>query len=388
MSKSQTPLRRRLLRAGIATAATAAAVAATTTPAYATAVPVTLSATTGAASTLFSPGVTVVASSTSAWLATAGATPAVLFTTATSCTDKYPTSVPSNAVALTGSVTKFSSYKGSFSTAAAASAPTATTKYLVCIYTGSTGGTDSVIGSASYTAYVSPTGGAADATSGPSSGGTLVTVTGATGLPTTLAGYGAVTLGGVQVESLKPIDATSFSFVTPPHAKSTANEHLLVNTATGGLDDITTGFQYYSAITVTPNYVSGNGADVPIDITGAGFTALNNVGFGALIDTATPHVFLTRGAYDTSGNSANTYTTATVPVTECASVVYVSDNEILCTLKITKTLNLTSTFPKSTATPYGAYSVVVVANSTIGAALSVALPSEITPSATFTVSSK
>lgn len=385
MSKSKISFRRHLLRAGIATATTTAVVASVCTPVYAAAVTLTLSASSAPVSSVAA-GLNISASSTTSWIPSSG-TPKVLLNTAT-CATGYPSSVPSTATD-SGNLTRITGYKGYF-TVATSLAPSATTKYNVCAYLGSTAN-DALIGSSTFTISPSPSISSLDVTSGPSAGGTTVTVTG-TGFPTTAAGFGAATLGSSSITTITPGTATSFTFVTPPNTTTGSALLLTVNTSTAGAMTKSSAFTYYNGISVTPNsavYVSTTAPDTQIDITGAGFTMFSGSVAAWLPDTAHPHVFLTQGAYSPAA-TAHVYTTA--PITECqpATVIFVSDNEIICTLKLTKTL--TTAGPPSTqvgwtnaaAVAPGAYTVSVVADATAVTGTTTGA-SEVTASSTFTV---
>jgi hypothetical protein len=378
MSKSRTSFRRRLLRAGIATAIAAAAAAAVTTPAYATTVPLTLS-TSSASDTAAAAGtVNVVASSTAAWLTAATTTSAkVLFNTATACATTYG-GPPATATAA-GNLTKYSAYRGSF-VAPTTFVLTAATTYRVCVYAGSSSG-DALIGNSTFTIFTAPVITGTDITAGPSTGGTLMTATASGGgLPTTVAGYGTITLGGNAVAGLTAVNATTFSFLTPPHAASTAAEHLIVALASGGTQDFTTGFQYYSSITVTPNSGLYNN-DIPVYITGGGFTALNAFG---LINAAAAHIYLTKGAYVPTDGGAGIFAAASVPMTNCTSPVKLSDTEIICTLALTASIAVGTPWTSATPVARGAYTVSLVNDATILTA-TVSGASKVTPSSTFTV---
>ncbi|GAA1597037.1 IPT/TIG domain-containing protein [Actinoplanes couchii] len=364
MSKSRTSFRRTVLHAGIATATTIVATTAVATPVFANA-PLTLNVT-SANATQITAGVNVIATASTNWLANVSGGK-VFFTTAT-CPTSYPASTPSWTPS--GDLTKFSATKGFFKVATGLPASTATS-YKVCVYAGTTTG-DAYIGTGTFAAAPAPVLTSLDVVTGPAAGGTTVTVTGS-GLPTTAAGYASATLGGVNVGTITAGSATKFSFTTPARAPSGTAQPLVVNFATAGSVTLDTAFTYYNAITVAPN-VGRQNTDTYINITGAGFNALS---WGALASTGA-HVYLTHGAYDKS------FTDAYKVVTECdnASIVPVSDNEIICLLKLSATL---STTPAAVATPVsnGAYTVTVVDNGAKAAAT--VNPSIVSPSATFTV---
>lgn len=212
----------------------------------------------------------------------------------------------------------------------------------------------------------SPTG------SGPAQGGSTLTVSGLTGIPTAAGATLTATLGGSPIDDITPIDATSFSGTTTAHAAGLVN--LSVTTAAGSKSTTNSPYTYTYGITVSPNTAASNTTPV-LDILGAGFSTLTfgTVADGVALDSdnsdgATAYVFLTDNAWNAQDFSVAKDALATKAVTYCNTVLPISDGEIICTLdlgeKIASVTTNTPTFD-ATADPgdavsSGTYTVTVV----------------------------
>ena len=288
MRKSEPSTGSRLLRAGIATAATAAVVmAGSPTPAFAAVVPTTLSSTAGPTTA----GNTITASSTAAQAYLSGVTAPHVTFSIPACQTTYNTTAstaatPSsatvgNVIASAGAMKKITNAKASITVPALAIAVSGatSTKYNVCMYSSSTANSPQV-GSAAYTvatAPVFPGSNVVSPASGPSLGGTKVTITATSGLPTA-AGSITATLGGVAMTSVTPVSATSFTAVTPAHAPGPVG---LVVTTAAGAKTISAAFTYANGITIEPNTAPRTSTAAIIDVMGAGFS---NYTFGTVRD--------------------------------------------------------------------------------------------------------
>ncbi|GAA0730098.1 IPT/TIG domain-containing protein [Dactylosporangium roseum] len=255
-------------------------------------------------------------------------------------------------------------------------------KYGLCVYSGTTVAATGVTGSplisnASYSVATPSTATTVSPTTGPAQGGTLVTVTG-TAFPTT-AGSITASVGGVAMTNVTPINATTFTAITPAH---TAGGPFTVSVTTAGGTVQSSGtFTFTNGITVLPN-TAPNSANITLDVLGVGFSGLNfastanSAPDAATFDEANAHVYLVKGQYDPADNSG---VKTNGQVIECTDVITVSDSELLCTLK----LNNGGT--SNAIVPEGTYTVTVVANGSIGATAAQRNQSIISSGATFTV---
>lgn len=379
MSKPQSRLQSRLIRGGVATAAvTATAIAASAVPAFAAAVPVTLSSTTGPAGTTANPiTTTITASSTTAWL-TGVAQPVTTYSIPacqttnnnTASTVVAPSSTTVGNVVQNGATdtTKISNYKATLlvPNLPLATASSTTTKYNVCIYASSTLN-DPLIGTATYTvaAPASIASGTITPASGPALGGSQITVTG-TGFPTT-AGSITATLGGAPLTNVTPVSATSFTATTPYHASGSV---ALAVTTPAGTVTKQNAFTYSNGIVISPNTASNaTGANpVYVDILGSNFLADNFGTYTPAVagtnDTATTNsqVYLVNGVFAASTGTTATY--ASGPIARCAVTAVISDSELICQMNLSNgaLAPTTGVLVGSTAVPNGTYTMTVVSN--------------------------
>ncbi len=148
----------------------------------------------------------------------------------------------------------------------------------VTILVTTTGGTDTATftyGAAATITSISPI-------SGPSTGGTTVTITG-----TGFTGADSVTIGGTVVNNITVVNNTTITFVTPQHAAGTAQ--VVVN-GDGGNSTQAAVFTYL-AVNLSPTItalVPGIGTidgGTQVTIYGTGFLLANSVTFGGVAAT-------------------------------------------------------------------------------------------------------
>ncbi len=334
MRKSESSTGSRMLRAGIATAATAVvAVGMSATPAQA-AVPITLSATTGPSAG----GNTLTGTSTTAFLT--GYTAPVAYFTQFACPATW-TSTALNTVAPSASntgVTPATVVKKLTNNKVAVTVPAAvvtvgtnaTQKYNLCVYGAATANTV-LAANAAYTVAGAATVTGVTPSAGPALGGSLITVTG-TAFPTT-PGSITATLGGTPLTAITPVSSTSFTAITP--AKSPANDLTLAVTTTAGTVFLKNAFDYVNGITISPNTAPPTATAVDVDVLGTNFLSYNFTTANAQSDS---HVYLVNGVYNGITGTAGTVR-QNGPVAECGSVLVVSDTELICTLNLTSRLD-------------------------------------------------
>ena len=253
------------------------------------------------------------------------------------------------------------------------------------------------LGKASYTTTTPPAVSSLDKASGSALGGQTVTVTG-TGFPTTINSTTPLTvsIGGVAVPNanVSAIDATHFSFVTPPHVAATA-QTVTVTTASGSGTGGT--YAFANGIDVEPNTLPTN-TNLDVDIAGVGFlgstmtftTADEGVSSGsntaAGTNSTNAHVYLVAGTYNGAGYHLGTTTNKTNgQLSECNNVAVISDTELICTMHTDHSYNTTTagTYTWSgTAVPVGTYTVTIVND---GDAVAPAYQTVVSSGSTFTV---
>jgi len=252
--------------------------------------------------------------------------------------------------------------------------------FMICVYnyngnSGTINASATVLAKGSYTTSTPPGVPSILPASGPALGGQLVTIS-SSGLPTTIAAATPLTatLGGVPLTNITPINASSFTAVTPAHVASTA-QPVVVTTAGGSRSGGTYAFK--NGIVISPDTVVA-GASVDLDIQGVGF--VSNLAFDATsngvdspalafgqvgTNSAKAHVYLVQGPgnlYDASVLDA-THNKANGQVGECTTVAVISDTELICTVdagaSITGTLGA---YDYDAAAPLadGTYTVTIV----------------------------
>ncbi|MEV0900313.1 IPT/TIG domain-containing protein [Actinoplanes sp. NPDC049802] len=264
--------------------------------------------------------------------------PAVLFTPA-ACSAVFPTNrtdLGLAAAAITSGV-DFNPARKLTNTKAAVAAPSivtvATGTVNVCTYSSSSGGR--LLGSTQYTPVAVPVVSSISPSAGSPLGGNLVTVTGSN-LPID-AGAMTVTLGGSPLTNITPINATTFTAVTPPHTQGVADLSL---TTAAGTSTRAGVYTFLNSIAVTPNTAPNTASAVDLDILGTGFENLNF--------TDTPNqdakVYLVDGKYVGTGGTAYASAAGTArnylnPVSACTNVLVIGETELICRLNLTGTLD-------------------------------------------------
>jgi IPT/TIG domain len=214
-----------------------------------------------------------------------------------------------------------------------------TADYNVCVYNGSTVGTSTLIGATAnpYSIGEKPTVTGVSPIGGPTSGKTTITVSG-TKFPTT--GGITASLGGTPLTNITVINPTTFTAITSPH---TAGGPYAISVATpGGTATMNNAFTYSNGIIVgPPSGPNTKLAGTVVDLVGTGFSGLaftfgpGDKTTGATPDDPDAHVYLVKGVYDPTGTTSK----ANSETQECTNVLVVSDTELLCTLRLTTSLN-------------------------------------------------
>jgi len=119
--------------------------------------------------------------------------------------------------------------------------------------------------------------------SGPTTGGSSVTITG-----TNFTGASGVTFGGAPATSFTVVNATTITATTPAHAAGPVN--VAVTTPSSGTGTLPDGFTYFvppppTVTSVTPNNGPLPGG-TPVTITGTNFTGATSVTFGGTTVTS------------------------------------------------------------------------------------------------------
>jgi hypothetical protein len=231
------------------------------------------------------------------------------------------------------------------------------TKYNLCFYKPSAG---ALLGTTSVTVYAVPTFSAAiDNSSGPSYGGTKITVTGQDFTSKT-----GITVGGVAATNVKATLGKTSSdddvvVGYTPRSSSTTAQTVKVVGEFGAIAYVFSAtpqnFTYTNAVKVSPSGSDGTAGRV-ITVNGSGF---NDLALAAAPATSKSAIVLVKAG--TTINTALLYSSGYVaPGTTfqaCASPTVISDSEVTCTI------------PALTGA-YGAYTVAVVTMSAADALVS------------------
>jgi formylglycine-generating enzyme required for sulfatase activity/CxxC motif-containing protein (DUF1111 family)/subtilisin-like proprotein convertase family protein len=165
-------------------------------------------------------------------------------------------------------------------------------------------GTASLAGAFTYQAASPPTIASVTPNAGGLAGGTAITITG-----TNLTGTSSVTIGGTAATSVSVVNATTVTAVTPA---GTAGAKTLSLTTPGGTANLSNGFTYVAAPTVTsitPNSGATTGGTA-VTISGAGFTGATGVSIGGVAATSVVVVNATTITANAPALSAGVYTVA------------------------------------------------------------------------------
>jgi hypothetical protein len=212
--------------------------------------------------------------------------------------------------------------------ALASSGPSVPTQFQMCVYNGTQANTSLLIATAPYAASVVHTLTSVSPSAGSALGGSLITVSG-TNFPTTPGSINA-TLGGLPLEDITPVNDTTFTARTPMHSVE-RNVSLVVKTPVG-TKSLANAYSYLNSIAVSPNMASTDMRSVTVAVKGIGFLSTN---FSST--PADAHVYLVRGTYNPADNGAGRKVNG--PVSECSDVLPLSDNELICTLRLDQRLN-------------------------------------------------
>lgn len=210
----------------------------------------------------------------------------------------------------------------------AASGPSTPTQFQLCVYNGTSAGTSALVAAAPYTAAVVHSLSSVSPVSGTALGGTLITVTGS-GFPTT-PGSIMATLGGLPLLDITPVNEATFTARTPMHGVE-RNVPLVVTTPVG-TKSLASAYSYLNGIAVSPNTASTDMDSVPVAVKGVGFLSTT---FSTTPSDA--HIYLVRGAYNPANDGSNNKINGAV--SECSDVLPISDNELICTLRLDQRLN-------------------------------------------------
>jgi hypothetical protein len=274
--------------------------------------------------------------------------------------------------------------------------------YNVCIYNSSSTTTGRLIANATYTAATAPTLLTVSPGGGLAMGGDMITVTG-TGFPTNVSLIKA-TLGGLPLSGIVPVDANTFTAITPMH--SAENDVPLVLTTDTGTATKTSAFDYLNAISVSPNTASNTADGTWIDVKGVGFESLafdtNAYALAADVEARVWLVDATGGACTSVGpplvcdntgylpsGAGGLFTTG--PTAECLTPAVISSNELFCKLNLNsgglvKTTGVAQATAVLKVVPNGTYSLVVVSSGSSDAVAANITQSIISSGSTFTVS--
>ncbi|XVU23492.1 hypothetical protein ACQPZJ_40550 [Actinoplanes sp. CA-054009] len=311
-------------------------------------------------------GNTIIATTKTATMS-AGTTPGGLFTTAASCPVDVDSIGADDEVA---TVTRISTTKAAVAVPAGVehSGSGETTPWNLCLYANATDGALLAVPTAYSVAEeldvstvdITPDG-------GPAQGGLPVTVEIVGGLPPA-GGTISASLGGSPLENIVILGDDSFTATTTAHAAGATR--LSVTTAAGTQSSTTDDFTYSYGITSTPNTATFEDTSVTLDILGSGFDALN---FAASAEGAVATapgdgvgIFLVANGWFAAMDTANSVI-ATGLVSQCMDVTKISDNELICTLDLTKKSSDSTGYYGAGSVPRGAYNVALVEDSNAAA---------------------
>lgn len=209
------------------------------------------------------------------------------------------------------------------------------TAFKVCVY--KLGNT--LMGSATYTIYAPPTVTSITPNSGGALGGNTVTVVG-----TGFTSKSKATIDGVALSKVKVSGSTSLTGIVPAHIASSTAVDVVVTTEGGPSTGGGSLYTYKNAITVSPTFGT---AGAILDIRGVGFSSVTWGTSNAENSAAKSYVYFVKGVYDPTDATGS----KTLGQTEtCTNIQVVSDSELVCTV------------PTMAA---AAYTVTIVANGSV-----------------------
>jgi hypothetical protein len=247
----------------------------------------------------------------------------------------------------------------------------ATTPWNVCTYADATSGAI-LTTPATYT--VAPvldlsavTNASITPAAGPAQGGTKIVISNLAGIPTAAGATLSASLGGVPLTDVSAINSTSIKGTTGQHGAGPVQ--LSITTAAGTktttIDIVTdptdAAFTYNYGIKTTPN-TAAPGSTPTLDITGAGFSSLSfqDVDAGGATPDTKAHVLLTDNAWNQQDfSSAINGLTDTAAITQCKTVLPIQDTELICTLDLANTLDVTPAVDPADVPP-GTYTITIV----------------------------
>ncbi|WP_436527522.1 IPT/TIG domain-containing protein [Actinoplanes sp. HUAS TT8] len=389
MSKTKSStIRRRLRRAGLATGASTALLAAmSAAPAYAAAGTLALSSSGGPtaggntivatiATAPTSPNPTSFTSTTAVYFVAAAASTA----TSATCPATYPSTAPATNLVATGSpAVKVLATNKIAVTVPAGVIVTAggVYRYAVCAFGSNTSGAN-LIASAQYTVGAKPTIASVNGIaplSGPALGNTSVTVTGTGFVANTATATNTMaSIDGVPLDNITVAgNGNSFTATTPAH--TAGGPFLLAVTTPGGtvntLGATTTKaslFNYTNGIVASPNTAPNYKGSVDLDVLGVGFANYTfDATTGNTPNGSTAHVYLSPSTgynpYGTTG-SGLTGNKTTPQLSECVNVLVITNTELLCSLPLNHTYTGVAAAALTTSAARGTLHVTTTNNST------------------------
>ncbi|MEV0900312.1 IPT/TIG domain-containing protein [Actinoplanes sp. NPDC049802] len=275
--------------------------------------------------------------------------PAVLFQT-TACPALFPSAQTLNTQYNLGR--KLSNSKMAITLPQNVLTPAGT--FNVCTYSSASTTTGKLLAVANYTPVSVPQVTDIQPAAGSPLGGNLVTISG-TNLPTS-PGSITATLGGKPLTEITPINANTFTAVTP--ASTQGRSTLVIETA-AGRDMLANGYTFIDSISVTPTTAPNTATTVDLDVKGTGFSSLTFE--SSRTPLSGPAVYLVDGAY-ANGNAGGTRGNVNA-VSECGEVMVVSDTELVCRVNLTQTLTAADTYKPASVFSQPGTDITVANNS-------------------------
>ncbi|HET6483528.1 MAG TPA: IPT/TIG domain-containing protein [Actinoplanes sp.] len=292
-----------------------------------------------------------------------------------------------------GVVTKISNSKVAVAVPTGVTTANPTAAFNVCVYNG----TGNALVGAPATLTVAPAlsfsgvtvsvngGTAAGTGDGPAQGGSLVTITGISGLPTQDSVNAGATLtarfGNSPLTGLT-VSGSTITGTTSPHAAGA--ETLTVTTAAGSATSASI-FTFSYGITTAPNTALYESV-VTLDILGSGFDLLGSASAkatNAAVPGAGVGVFLVNNSW--YGTAEGNDIVAAGLVAQCANVIKISDVELICTLDLGESLDASGFLDVGNSVARGVYNVALVNDASTSTVTVDSNVSRISSSSVFTV---